>query len=168
MRVVAAKIWRHDGVINYVITPETLVHTFMAVVTPHDKWICQLVNDFGYAITPELYEKVIHPEAGILAAQMKQGLAKHHDMAELQPGRCLTGDPTMFDGLFYGTMHPTELAVLADGIEEAIEIVKELSRLTEEEQESTFQHVRMWVEAAKKFVRPSERMGSILGEIGTA
>lgn len=167
MRLTAV-VWRDDGVINYIIPPETLIHTFMATVSPHDKWICHLINDFGYAISPELFEKHIHALAGPIATQMKESLAKHHGIEELPEGRCHEGTDGTFDGMFYGTMHPTELSVLSDSIEEAIEIVKEFSSAAEEDMQRTFTHAQVWIEAAKKFVRPSERMGSILGEIGYA
>ena len=158
-----AVVWRDDGVIRYVIPVQTLVHTFMATFSRHDKWLCQVVNDFLYPITDEAVAEIYTPDTARLMEPIRLSLSMSHHLKAIEQGRLWSQGPEdKYPGMYYGTMHPVELAALGAHIVEAIEISNEFSTATSEYKKKAFAYVSLWITAAKKFVRPAEEMASIM------
>lgn len=165
--ITVAVVWRNDGVIEYVIPASTLVNTFFAIVIRHVKWLCQLVDELALVTTQDNAPSAIDERQSKILVAIKKGLFasdKSHALIEESQSRLKVGTDDYFPGMFYGTMHPTELAVLADEIEGVMENIT----ITNEEGREALDSIIVWRDAAKKFVRPSEKMGSMMGEVGIA
>jgi len=165
-----AVIWRNDGVIHYVIPHSILVNTFFATVLRHDPWLCPLVNELAMVVAHEIEdagfgERRAKVVAAILAGLMSSG--DEHSPIDPSVSRLKIGTADHFPGMFYGTMHPTELAVLGNKMEEVIEITEESGVIQTAEDRAELHTVECWIVASQKFVRPAEQMG-LMGEAGKA
>lgn len=156
-----AVVWRNDGVIEYIISSDTLINTFFATVLRHDEWICELVNEFTLASTEDLA-----PQWGEMLTMLKEGLLGSggaHGSLRVEESRLKAGTEDYLPGMFYGTMHPTELWMLASRAEEEIDKLQAMGM-----DQAQLGTIRCWGEAAKKFVRPGEALAAVAAEAGKA
>ena len=162
MTIELGRIWREGDSIEFVVPFPTILHTFMAVFSMHDPLICQLVDQFSYHINPTTVGST--PD-GRAILQLKQVLATSHEGIVPEEDRTIhQGTPEMFDGMFYGNMHPWELAVLAMEISQSIEAVSRTA--SAHNLKRAVDAVTPWLRAADELLTPKEIMGVLLRNKG--
>ena len=150
----AATIWRHDGVINYIVPEGVLVDTFLLLLSNHSTWLCNLVNEMAYLIDRDTLVRHYPDDGEVLYKAIQKGLDDHGEAVE---GR-MHSDPQMFEGMIYGTMHPVELASIAEVCESWSD-----RALADGVDPSRLGVIEVWRLAFKKFVRPVEALASVRG-----
>ena len=154
----AARFWRDDGVINYIIPRQAMTITLMMLGSQHNKWLCIFMEELSSILSRDDVEFMGETMQRVFDL-MKQGLAGHTGM-EIVP-RINEGTADEFDGYLIGTMHPTELASLGIIATSVKQSLKSAGLEGDGEGIMTIDVCNMWESAAKKFVRPSEVMGAI-------
>ena len=147
-----ATFWREDGVINYVVPPSTVLNTFYALATNHASLACLFVDELAAHVTKEMAEDNMEGSGDISVTLRDKVITKHALDIE---SRMKKGGDGVFDGMYYGTMHPSELGEVSS----CLVLAKELSKIAmpgDERQAAAFAAVDGWIEAAKKLVRPAE------------
>ncbi len=154
-----ASVWRDDGVINYKIPAQLAANTFIVLAAQHSSWLCFLLEDMASVLRQDDVNSSVAADYSVNMSTLSEKLIKSH-RAEPHSSRMerLTGD------IVRGTMHPSELAALADDLEV---LMAAFSVIRDESETATVfkQAWGLWIEGAKKFVRPSEAIPTMM--IGT-
>lgn len=163
-----ATVWRDDGVINYVTPPVLIANTFLSIAVNHPSWLCYVMEDFATVLQPGDVNPEIAEAYGVSFDIMTTRMRENHGTEGPQEsGRAHRGTPDMFEGMVYGTMHPTELAVLGEAMSQIITLMR-MAQPQSEEGEQLIASWGLWAEAAKRYVRPHEMMGFVVERSGKA
>jgi hypothetical protein len=148
-------VWRHDGVINYCVPPSVAAYTFTVLAISHSSWLCFLLEDMASILTEGDLEPDVKDQFHISMEKLQKAMQKGHEVKKFKP-RMNRGTVDYLDGWLYGTMHPTELAALADDL---IPIAAAFAMSDQSEAGAKVLGAwALWVEAAKRYVRPSEQL----------
>lgn len=154
-----ASLWRHDGMIEYILPPHVAVNTFISIAAQHSSWLCFLTEDFASVLSNGDVEGGMAQKYHVDIDTLSKGLRKSHDTAE-QGSRIRRGTTAYLDGMLYGTMHPAELAALADDLT-TIAIAYAITGQTDSGKSLT-QSWKFWMDGAKEFVEPQEHWSALL------
>jgi hypothetical protein len=156
---VTASLWRDDGVINYIVPPIVAVNTFFVLAQRHDPWLCTLLEDFADVIEPEDVGEEMIDQFMETMIPLRDGMRKQHGPMDRTP-RAQRGTEDYFKGMVYGTMHPTELAILS----ESLSMIAGMMAVAEQRDmlDKFLNSWGLWMEGGKRYVRPAERMAGII------
>jgi hypothetical protein len=150
------KIWRDDGVINFVIPTEALITMVTAMAIAHEKWACHVHSEWLSLVTDDLLDKDVGASDSVERAMiedLRDKSLKTHPLTTVT-NRSHIGDAETFEGHAYGTMHPVEFGAISKSAK--MQLGSPYGTLPPNDPvRMTFE---IFVESAKQFVRPAEQL----------
>jgi hypothetical protein len=151
-----------DSMIFVVMPPIVLATSFMLLSGNHLSVNCQLLNAMAaHMKNDDVMGSGIVTEPIVNA--VLTSLAKRHKVEEFAPTIVLEGTSEMFEGMYYATIHPTELAGVGQVMREirsalptelsGIPVIKSV--------------VDMWFNASQRLVQDNEVL-ALMGNEGVA
>ena len=153
-----ATIWRHDGVIHFTLPPIMAVHTFLALAAQRGPWLCFFVEDLAATLVAEDATEEMRTKFHVDVLTLAKGVLKQHESV-IGESRIKRGTDDFLPGMLYGTMHPAELAALADEVSTVIAMYAIGAK--SEAGKALAHDLGLWVEGAKKYTRPIEQVASM-------
>jgi hypothetical protein len=151
-----------DDMILVVMPPIALATSFMLLSGNHLSVNCQLLNAMAAHMKNEdVLESGIVTEPIVDA--VLTSLSKRHKVDEFSPTIVSEGSNEMFDGMYYATIHPTELAGVGQVMREIRSALpSELSGIP-----VIKSVVDMWFNSSQRLVKDNEVL-ALMGNEGTA
>jgi hypothetical protein len=116
------------------------------------------MEDMASTLCESDVEENIKEQFHVAFDTMRDGMVKAHNSFE-HKSRMNRGTEDMFPNMVYGTMHPSELSALADDLMHIMSVFAMTDN--SDAGQRLMSSWGLWVEAAKKFVRPNEAFGPL-------
>lgn len=116
----AIKVWRYDGVINWIASPGPMITVMSLLSQGHSPWACHVLSEIASLITDQMIVESTDNkfEIQIIRLMRDESLASHKVP---ENSRMSMGKDGEFDGLFVGTMHPVEFAAILYEVNRAMQ-----------------------------------------------
>lgn len=152
-----------NGDILIVMPPSVLGVTFMLLSGNHMPVNCAFVSALAYHMKNDdvVASGVVAPDLLELILKSVKG---RHDGRDFEETLIRRGTPEEFDGLYWGSIQPVELAGIAVVLQEILTAAGNAIK----SHPTIYDVMRMWVEAASTFVTDVERMALLGSNDGTA
>lgn len=156
MTKVLASAWRDEGQINYLIPPVIAANSFIVLATTHSPWLCFFLEDMAVVLNDDDLPDKVKDTYHVTIEALRDGLSKRHKV-ERHESRMKRGTPDMFDGMLYGTIHPSECAALAD----ELQTIAAAFVAVGEREAPMYVAWDFWMTTADKYVQPHEAIGPL-------
>ena len=154
------QVWRHDGVINFIMPVSSLITMGITLGAAHSAWACHVCTEWLSLLTDDVIENDPSIETDrerTIIKNVRDSSLKTHRTSGVN--RTKIGDADFLEGYAYGTIHPVELHAVG------VSVKAQLAGMEGFPPSAVSATLQIFAAADARFVRPSEMMALSSKEI---